>query len=133
MKNTLKLLFLILFLQLFTSCDPPHYIDFINKTESNVKIKLNLKAKSENYDLERISNGDSIVFNLKQKDTANLDFGIGTWSDKEIEELTKSIKNIEIETIDKKIIYKTEKSMKNILETNIQGFWIKTKIEIEVE
>ncbi len=133
MKNTLKLLFLILILQLFTSCDPPHYIDFINKTESNVKIKLNLKAKSENYDLERISNGDSIVFNLKQKDTANLDFGIGTWSDKEIEELTKSIKNIEIETIDKKTIYKTEKSIKNILETNRQGFWFKTKIEIEVE
>jgi hypothetical protein len=102
MKNILNLLFLIFFLQLFTSCDPPHYIDFINNTDSNVKIKINLKTEFENYDLKRISSGDSLVFNLKQKDTANLDFGIGTWSDKEIEELTKSIKNIEIETIDKK-------------------------------
>lgn len=133
MKNILNLLFLIFFLQLFTSCDPPHYIDFINKTDSNVKIKINLKTEFENYDLKRISSGDSLVFNLKQKDTANIDFGIGTWSDKEIEELTKSIKNIEIETIDKKTIYKSEKSMKNILQSNIHGFWFKTKIEIDVE
>jgi hypothetical protein len=133
MKNILNLLFLIFFLQLFISCDPPHYIDFINKTDSNVKIKLNLKTEFENYDLERISSGDSVVFNLKQKDTANLDFGIGTWSDKEIEELTKSIKNIEIETVDKKTIYKSEKSIKKILQSNRHGFWFKTKIEIDVE
>ena len=87
----------------------------------------------ENYDLKEIAIGDSIIFNLKQKDTANIDFGIGTWSDGQIEEVINSIKNIEIETDEIKMIYKSKSSMKNILEKNREGFIFKTKIEIEIK
>jgi hypothetical protein len=133
MKNISHGLIFILILQLFTSCDPPHNIRFINKTDSNLKIKINLKSDSENYHLKRISNGDSIIYILNQKDNAYQNFGIGTWSSNEIDSVVKSIKCIEIETNDKKIIYKSEKSLRNLLKSNVQGLWLKTTIEIDIE
>lgn len=133
MKNIIRLFTLTLLLSFLVSCDPAHNIDFINKSDSNVKVKITLNPKVENYRLKEVSSGDSIVFNLKQKDTANIYFGIGTWSDGEIEELINSINNIEIETKDIKTLYKTKKAMKNILEKNTHGFWFKTLVEINIE
>ena len=132
MKTT-KLFAILLFVQLFINCDPPHYMDFINKTDENVKVKLNINPKIENYDLKRFSIGDSIVFNIKPKDTANLHFGIGDWSDHEIEEVTKTLKSIEIETENIKTIYKSKKAMQKILKENRHGFWFKTIIKIEIK
>ncbi len=133
MKNIIRLFTLTFLLSFLVSCDPAHNIDFINKSDSNVKVKITLNPKVENYRLKEVSSGDSIVFNLKQKDTANIYFGIGTWSDGEIEELTNSINNIEIETKDIKTLYKTNKAMKNILKKNTHGFWFKTLVEIKIE
>ena len=133
MRKAFKILRIIATSFLFCSCDPPHYIDFINNSKANAKVKLNLKPKFENYGLREIAIGDSIIFNLKQKDTANIHFGIGTWSDNEIKEAVKSIKSIEIETNDIKTVYKTEKSMYNILHNNTEGFIFKKRIEIEIK
>lgn len=133
MKNTTKLCTLTFLLSFLVSCDPVHTIDFINKTDANVKVKINLNPKVENYDLKQVSSGDSIVFNLKQKDTANLYFGIGTWSESQIEELTNSISTIEIETKDIKTTYKSKKAMNTMLEKNTHGFLFKTLVEINIE
>ena len=133
MKPKAKVLLTCLFSILIVSCDPPHYIDFVNISKSNAKVKLNINPKTENYDLRRMAIGDSIVFNLKPKDTANIDFGIGNWSDKEIDEVLNSIKNIEIVTEDITTIYKTKNSMKSILVNNRQGFLLRSRIEIEVK
>jgi hypothetical protein len=133
MKNIIKfstITFLFFFL---ISCDPIHNIDFINKTDSDIKVKINLNPKVENYYLKNVSTGDSIIFNLNRKDTADIYFGIGTWSDSEIDELTNSINNIEIETKDIKTIYKSKKAMINIFENNKHGFLFKTNIEIGIE
>ena len=133
MKNTSKLLFLLVIITLTTSCDPPHYINFINNSNSAAKVKLNLNTKIKNYDLGKIATQDSIVFNLKLNDTANINFGIGDWSDNEIEILTKSIKSIEIETREIKTIYKTESSIKDLLSKNRHGFGFKTVIKIGIK
>ena len=133
MKPNNKILLICLCSLFLISCDPPHYIDFVNNSSSNAKVKINLKPKFENYGFEKIAIGDSIIFNLKQKDTANIEFGIGNWSDNEINETVKSIKNIEIKTEDITTIYKTEKAMKSILQNNREGFIFKTKIEIEIK
>lgn len=133
MKNTIKfstITFLFFFL---ISCDPIHNIDFINKTDSDIKVKINLNPKVENYYLKNVSTGDSIIFNLNRKDTAEIYFGIGTWSDSEIDKLTNSINNIEIDTKDIKTIYKSKKAMINIFENNKHGFMFKTNIEIGIE
>lgn len=133
MKNIIKfstITFLFFFL---ISCDPIHNIDFINKTDSDIKVKINLNPKVENYYLKNVSTGDSIIFNLNRKDTADIYFGIGTWSDSEINELTNSINNIEIETKDIKTIYKSKKAMINIFENNKHGFLFNTNIEIGIE
>ena len=133
MKIKSKLITVIFLAFLVTSCDPIHYINFINNTDSTAKIKSNLNPKIENYDLQQIATGDSIVFYLKQKDTARIDFGIGNWSDKEINELTESIKSIEIETQEINTIYKTQKAMNNILENNRNGFVFRSEIKIELK
>ena len=129
-KKIMSLFVICIFL---VSCDPPHFIDFVNKTNGNAKVKLNLNPEINNSDLGRIAIGDSIILTLKKKDTANIDFGIGTWSDKQIKEVVKSIKSIEIETDDIKTIYKTENSIKNILQNNTEGFIFKSRIEIEIK
>jgi hypothetical protein len=133
MKLIARILLTCLLFVLTASCDPIHYIDFVNISQSNAKVKLSINSKTENYDLSRIAIGDSIVFNLKPKDTANIDFGIGNWSDKEIDEVLNSIKNIEIETEDITTIYKTKNSIKSILANNREGFLLRSRIEIEVK
>ncbi len=133
MKNIIKFSILTFFLSFLVSCDPAQTISFINKTDSSIKVKINLNPKVEHYRLKEVSTGDSIIFNLKRKDTANIYFGIGTWSDSEIDELTNSINNIEFETKDIKTIYKSKKAMRTILENNKHGFWIKNDIEIGIE
>jgi hypothetical protein len=125
---------LILFLTSFlVSCDPIHNIDFVNKSNSEAKVKINLISKNENYDLKQNAIGDSIVFNLKKDSIANIYFGIGSWDKKEINELTKSIKSIEIETKDVTTIYKSQNSMNEILINNIEGIFMKTVIKIEIK
>lgn len=116
---------------LLMSCDPAHSIYLINNTGNKAKIKFIMNSKIPNYRLSEISK-DSIVFNVNQKDTAEIYYGIGTWSEKEIDEMSKSIKNIEIETNDIKTVYKTQNSISNLLNKKKEGFWWKTKIIIEI-
>lgn len=133
MKNIGKLVILSCVLITLVSCDPPHNIDFINKSSSNVKVKINLNPKVENYRLKEISTNDSILFNIKPSDTATIYFGIGTWDENEIDELVNSIDNIIIETSEVLTVYKTKSAVKKILERNQEGFWWKTKIIIDIE
>ena len=117
-----------------TSCDPIHEIVFENTGKKDAKVKLIIDKK--NYYLNQISVGDSIVFNLKPvgkiDSNANIYFGIGSWDETEISELTKSIKSIEIDNIDKKVIYKSENSIKEFLIDNQKGF-LNTQIKIETK
>jgi hypothetical protein len=131
MSKYFKKLIFFFSVMLLMSCDPAHSIYLINNTDNKVKVKFNLNSKIPNYRLNEISK-DSIVFNLKQKDTAEIYYGIGTWNEKEIDEMSNSIKNIEIETNNVKTVYKSKNSIKNLLNKKKEGFWWKTKIIIEI-
>lgn len=133
MKTHYQLIILLFFSILFVSCDPAQNMDFINKTDYNVKVKIVLNPKVENFRLKEIATNDSIVFNLKEKDTANIYFGLGTWDDKEVEVVVNSIKNISIETTEIITIYKSKKAMMNFFENGKEGFWWKTRIVLEIE
>ena len=133
MKNILKLSTLSFLLLFVVGCDPAHDIDFINQTNSNAKIRIKINSEIEPIVFRESYVGDSITFNLKPRDTANIYFGIGTWSDRNIDEVVNSIENIEVETEDIKTLYKSKKSIFEILKENRKGFWWKTKIEIEVK
>lgn len=133
MKTIIKISTLAFLLVVLVSCDPAHDIEFTNNTNSAAKIKFKLNPKFKNYRLSESITGDSIVFNLKPKDTANLYFGIGVWDDEEIDQLCNSIISLEIENNDLKTIYKSKRTIKNILENNQKGFWWKTRITIGVE
>lgn len=133
MRNILKFSTLIFFLLFLVSCDPSRDINFINKTESPIKIKIKVGANNTSESLKKASVGDSIVFKVAPNATQNLYCGMGTWSENEVDEKVKGIENIEIETKDIKTIYKSTNSITKILKDNRKGWWWKTKIEIEVE
>jgi len=133
MKSRFLIIFILFLANFLESCDPIHEIKFVNKSKSVAKVKINLISKNENFDLNQNAICDSIVFNLKKDSIANIYFGIGTWDKEEINDVTKSIKSIEIETKDIKTIYKSKNSMNEILNNNIEGFFFKTQIDIEIK
>ena len=135
-KLQLKNIGLLGIIFFFLSCDPPHSIEFINNADSELKVKFKIDTTVTNYDLYYIENknADSIVFNIKEKDTAELHFGIGTWSDAEIRKQVNSLKEIDIENADFKKVLKSKRKMEEFLTKHKEGGigW-KTKIIIEIE
>lgn len=135
-KNINKNIALFLIAILCLSCDPPHSIEFINNSDSELKIKFKIDTTITNNDLNYVENkkGDLIVFTIKEKDTAFLDFGIGTWSESEIKKQVKSFNTLEIENSDFKKTLKSKREMEKFLIENREGGigW-KTKIVIEIK
>ncbi|MBB4803474.1 hypothetical protein HNP37_003549 [Flavobacterium nitrogenifigens] len=131
--NSLLLLFSVFIL---TSCDPAHNINFINNGSTAVKVTLKIDPKTEDYHLNQYKTGDSIVFNLKPALTEDnqyqMSFGIGTWHEKEMIEVSNSIKSIEIENINYKIIYKSQYSIAKVLSQNRKGYWMRTDIDFNI-
>lgn len=133
MKKIFQLLLLIFFSNFLVSCDPSQHISFINKTDSDVKIKITLDPKVKDSELYQNTENDSIVYNLKKSDTAIVYCGIGTWSTNETAKFANSINNLEIDTKDTKTIYKSKKAIKGIFDKNIRGILVKSLIEISIE
>lgn len=129
MRKTSFLLLLILGLTL-TSCDPSQGILFTNKSESNVKVKLIINSKFKNEQLDEMKKGDSIVFNLiphnHEERLGYIYFGRGRWNDQEIIKVTKSIRSIEIENDNYKIVYKSPKAISDLLKNNYKGLIMKS-------
>ena len=128
------LLFFALFICL--SCDPPHYIEFINNGNSELNVKFEIDSTITNYDLEYIENRKKYLINIviKEKDTAELHFGIGTWSDSEIEKLANSLNKLTIENKEFKTIYKSKKQIEKFLKLNRkERIGWETEIKIIVE
>ena len=127
-----KVNFLFLFLTAFLliSCDPSQGILFTNKGESNVKVKLIINSKVKNDQLDEMKKGDSIVFNLiphnPDEKQGHIYFGRGRWDDEKIIEITKSIKSIEIENDNYKIVYKSQQAINNLLKENYNGIIMKS-------
>ena len=127
-----KVNFLFLFLTAFLliSCDPSQGILFTNKGESNVKVKVIINSKVKNDQLDEMKKGDSIVFNLiphnPDEKQGHIYFGRGRWDDEKIIEITKSIKSIEIENDNYKIVYKSQQAINNLLKENYNGIIMKS-------
>lgn len=127
-----KVNFLFLFVTAFvlTSCDPSQGILFTNKGESNVKVKLIINSQFKNDILDEMKKGDSIVFNLiphnPDEKLGHIYFGRGRWDDDKIIEITKSIKSIEIENENYKVVYKSKKAIHNLLKENYKGIIMKS-------
>ena len=133
MKHIFKFTTLIFVSFLLFSCDPSRNINFVNQTEAPIKIKFILSANKTSQSLEEIAKGDSIVLNLKPKSTEYLYCGMGTWSESELDNIAKGIKNIEIDTKDIKTVYKSRNSIIEILKDNRKGLLWKTSVEIKVD
>ena len=133
MKKIFQLLLLIFFSNILVSCDPSRHISFVNKTDSDVKIKINLVPKVKDFGLYEKAINDSIVYNLKKNDLATIYCGIGTWTNDQTTKFANSVNTIEIDTKDTKTIYKSKKAIKNILNKNIKGILVKSLLEIKIE
>ncbi|MBS7255597.1 hypothetical protein [Flavobacterium branchiicola] len=119
-----------------TSCDPSQNMLFTNNSKSNVKVKLIVNAEVKNEQLDEIKKGDSIVFNLipqnAEKNQGLIYFGRGRWNEETMVEISKSIKSIEIENEDKKIIYKSQNEINNLFFENKKGLLFKS-IDITID
>lgn len=119
---------------LLIGCDPPHYINFVNNTSDDVRIKIKIDSKNNVYFIEGEGmNGDSIILELKENESEELHFGIGNWSDDEINQATKTIKKLEIETSYYTMIYKDYKSIQKLLKKNRSGIIKGSEIKIEIK
>lgn len=136
MKN-IKILLLVLIALFLTSCDPIHRIDFINNLDSNTTIKIVLNSNIKNSYLDELRKGDSIILDLKsngnKENKAEIPFARGFLSDYRINEISKSIKSIEIENKEAKIIYKSPNEIKDLLFENQKGVFFKTSITIKID
>ncbi|MEN2489943.1 hypothetical protein AAYQ05_19225 [Flavobacterium sp. B11] len=119
-----------------TSCDPSQGILFTNKGESNVKVKLIINSQFKNDQLDEMKKGDSIVFNLiphnPEEEDGYIYFGRGRWNDENISEISKSIKSIEIENENYKIVIKSQQAMHKLLKENYKGIIMKS-LNIEID
>ncbi|KAF2081294.1 hypothetical protein [Flavobacterium sharifuzzamanii] len=135
MRKTSFLLLLILGITL-TSCDPSQGVSFTNKGESNVKVKLIINPQVKNDQLDEMKKGDSIVFNLvphnPEEKEGYIYFGRGRWNDENISEISKSIKSIEIENDNYKIIFKSQQAIHKLLKENYKGIILKS-LNIEID
>lgn len=115
---------------LLISCDPSQGILFTNKGESNVKVKLLVNSKVKNDQIDEVKKGDSIVFSLiphnPDEKQGYIYFGRGRWSDEQIIGITKSIKSIEIENDNYKIVYKSSQAIHDLLKENYNGIIMKS-------
>ena len=127
-----KIFLLLAVAYILMSCDPPHDIFFKNRTEHPAKVILKIKNEPETYDLAALVTGDSLVLNVSPETEQHISFGIGTWSDEEIQLVSSDIKSIVIKTNDKTVIYDNQAQIKNLLTENENGF-PHTKIKIDIE
>ena len=116
----------------FCSCDQTHSLYFINKTNCMSKVKIVLDNKCNSYYLKKLAKGDSIIFNLKQNDSADIYFHIGNWSDEEIGRLVNCVQSIEVECGRIKKKYNSKSSLTRLFENKIDGF-NNSNIVIEIE
>ncbi len=116
------------------SCDPVHTINFTNKAPTDSKVKIILRPDTEVYEFRRLAKGDSIVFLLKPEVIESINFGVGTWSDEDIDHLAGAIKSLEIKGKGIRTIYETTESIEALLQENKKGRsgW-ETQILIEIE
>lgn len=119
MRN-IKNIILLLLIMMSISCDPPHNIVFINNGQSEAKIKIHIDTIVESNEFINFDElqKDTIVYKIKPSDTCTIFFGIGTWSDSEVKNISKSIKKIEIENEEFQTIYKTKKRIEKLLIEN---------------
>ena len=119
MRNIKNIIFLLL-IMMSISCDPPHNIVFINNGQSEAKIKIHIDTIVESNEFINFDElqKDTIVYKIKPSDTCTIFFGIGTWSDSEVKNISKSIKKIEIENEEFQTIYKTKKRIEKLLIEN---------------
>jgi hypothetical protein len=128
-----KVILFSFFITALSSCDPPHDIHFANSAEEDIKLKIVLGEKTIEFG-DKIPNGDSIVFNIKKGEIKTLYFGIGTWSEEEVKQVSREIKTLVMSTDGIKITYNGSNSIENLLMNNRKGWrdgW-QTDIEIDV-
>ncbi|QLC67624.1 hypothetical protein LPB248_15305 [Flavobacterium sp. LPB0248] len=84
----------------------------------------------KNDQLDEMKKGDSIVFNLiphnPEEEDGYIYFGRGRWNDENISEISKSIKSIEIENDNYKMVYKSQPAIRNLLKENYKGIIMKS-------
>lgn len=120
---------------LLAGCDPGQSLVFVNKTASDAFVDIKTRIDSADdytinlqYPLKEL---DSVIV-IKPESFYEISFGIGTWHHETMNDLSRIIKEIKIESESKTVIYDSEKQIEELLKNNRKGSIGSAKINIEI-
>lgn len=124
MKLSTNLLFGLVLVLLFTSCDPVRILTVENKTKNNVDIEIKLKdcedhvikALDKKYDFKEITLGTN-----DNDRTASFIFGFGIWSKEDVKAINECTESITIKEAGKEIRQIKGKELKKYLPQKRSG------------
>ena len=120
-QKTRSYLFLFISAVLLIGCDPGHNLVFVNKTKSDVFVKIKTHADSMGIYEEQLKNPlvklDSVIV-IKTKSSYEIPYGIGTWHNEEMEAFSNYVKEIRIESKEKTVIYNSGLQIEELLKDN---------------
>ena len=116
-----------------TACDPIHFIEFINETEEAVNIRMEIDTSMQYYALEEYRSGDQIQISLAPGSSEMIDFGMGTWSDYQLNQISELIKVIEIQTASETTRHQGSEELIAFLKEHLKKGRPKTIVEVKFD
>lgn len=133
--KTFSYILLFIATVLLTGCDPGHNLVFVNKTKSDAFVKIKMHSDSMDiYDrrLKAPSKELDSVIVIKPESSYEIPFGIGTWHYEEIENFSRFVKEIKIDSENKTVIYNSGVQIEKLLKNNRKSSIGNVKINIEI-
>ena len=115
---------------LLSSCDPLHIIEFVNESDVEVSVYIQVDTSMEFLPLEEMRRGEIISIKVAPNTSEIIDFGMGTWSDYALEEATKIIKRVDIQSSQEIKRYQGQEELMDAFKQHLKG---RTIIEFKVE
>ena len=115
---------------LLSSCDPLHYIEFINESDVEVSVYIQVDTSMEFLPLEEMRRKEIVTIKVAPNTSEIIDFGMGTWSDYALEEATKVIKRVDIQSSQEVKRYQGQAELMEAFRQHLKG---KTAIVFKME
>ncbi|MGI9527330.1 MAG: hypothetical protein ACR2MS_09505 [Weeksellaceae bacterium] len=124
-------LIVLLLLSIQYSCDPLQNIQFLNESSSLLKVEIQSKQKNNIQTEEDLHTTNNRTLEIPSHEKRTILFTIGTWDKEQIQSYAQSLDYIMFENKDKKIVYKSEEEIYNLLRNNHSSLFSSHTIKIK--
>lgn len=127
-----RVILLLIVSFLTSSCDPPHYITFENRTNDEVKVYLMLSDDKEYSNTSELITNDTLAIIIPKNESYQLDFGIGNWHNDEVRLIANTMNQMIFSTKHWDKTFKSKESIYQLMESKVIGIFFKNEIKIEI-